>query len=339
VKYRDAGVDIDRAQQTIKGLQKLARATLRPGAIGEIGGFGGLFQVPAGYREPVMVAGADGVGTKLLVAFLMDKHDTVGIDCVAMNADDVAVTGAEPLFFLDYLAVGKLESGRVEEIVSGVAEGCRQAGCALIGGETAQLPGLYQEGHYDLAGFCVGMVERSRIIDGSQIAPGDVLVGLGSSGLHSNGYSLARRALLEVGGFSVDDHVDELGRKLGEELLEPTRIYARALVEMARELPLLGASHITGGGITDNLPRVLPPGTAARVERSAWPVPPVFELIARVGQVEREEMYRVFNMGIGMILVVPGSEAQRCIEAARRHGMPGYMIGEVIPGEAGVRYV
>jgi len=339
VKYREAGVDIDRAQKTVKGLQQLARTTLRPGAIGEIGGFGGLFQVPAGYREPVMVAGADGVGTKLLVAFLMDKHDTVGIDCVAMNADDVAVTGAEPLFFLDYLAVGKLESGRVEEIVSGVAEGCRQAGCALIGGETAQLPGLYQAGHYDLAGFCVGVVERARIIDGSKIAPGDVLVGLGSSGLHSNGYSLARRALLEVGGFSVGDYVEELGRTLGEELLEPTRIYARTLVEMARELPLLGAAHITGGGITDNLPRVLPPGTAARVDRSTWTVPPVFELIARVGQVEREEMYRVFNMGVGMILVVPGPVAQRCVEWVRQRGTPAYILGEIIPGSPGVHYV
>jgi len=338
MKYREAGVDIDGAQQTVKGLKRLARATLRPGAMGEIGGFGGLFQVPAGYREPVMVAGADGVGTKLLVAFLMDKHDTVGIDCVAMNADDVAVTGAEPLFFLDYLAVGKLDPGRVEAIVAGVAEGCRQAGCALIGGETAQLPGLYQEGHYDLAGFCVGVVERSSIIDGAKIAPGDVLVGLASSGLHSNGYSLARRALLDMGGFAVGDYVAELGRTLGEELLEPTRIYARTLVEMARQLPLLGAAHITGGGITDNLPRVLPPGTAARVDRSAWPVPPVFELIARVGQVDREEMYRVFNMGIGMVLVVPATEAQRCVDWAAGNGTPAYILGEIIPGSPGVRY-
>ncbi|MEW6522258.1 MAG: phosphoribosylformylglycinamidine cyclo-ligase [Bacillota bacterium] len=339
MKYRDAGVDIDGAQKTVKKLQAVTRATFRPGVLGDIGGFGAFFQVPAGYREPVMVAGADGVGTKLMVAFVLDKHDTVGIDCVAMNADDVAVSGAEPLFFLDYLAVGKLDSRRVEEIVSGVAEGCRRAGCALIGGETAQMPGIYQDDHYDLAGFCVGVVERSRIIDGSGIRPGDALVALGSSGLHSNGYSLVRRVLLDSGHFAATDYVDDLGRTLGEELLEPTRIYALDLLELGREVPLLGVAHITGGGITENLPRVLPPGSSALVDRSTWQVPPVFDLIARVGQVETGEMYRVFNMGVGMILVVPPGAADRCVALAARRGLSAWKLGEVVPGAPGVQYV
>jgi phosphoribosylformylglycinamidine cyclo-ligase len=338
-RYRDAGVDIDQARAAVTRVGKLAAATARPGVLGGIGGFGGLFQLPDGYRRPVLVAGTDGVGTKVMVAFAMDKHDTVGIDCVAMNADDVAVTGAEPLFFLDYLAVGRLDPGRVEEIVSGVAEGCRRAGCSLIGGETAQMPGIYRDDHYDLAGFCVGVVERDAMVDGSGITPGTALVALASSGLHSNGYSLARRVLLDSGAFSVKSYVDELGRTLGEELLEPTRIYTPLLLELGRNLPLLGMAHITGGGITDNLPRVLPAGTGAVVDTSSWTPAPVFGLIGRLGRVSAAEMLRVFNMGVGMVVAVAPANAGPCVELARARGVDAWVLGEVRSGPAGVTYV
>ncbi len=338
--YRKSGVDMELDKANAPFIKRLGRSTLRPEVLGDIGGFGAFCRLPEGYRTPVLVSGADGVGTKILIACLMDKHDTVGIDCVAMNADDVVVSGAEPLFFLDYLAVGRLESSRFEAILEGLAEGCRQAGCALIGGETSQMPSVYQGGHYDLAGFCVGVVEQDEILDGSRVTPGAVLVALSSSGIHSNGYSLARRVLLDEGPFTIDGHVDELGRTLGEELLEPTRIYARHLLALKEEVPLLAASHITGGGMTENLPRVLPAGTGAIVEKKRWRIPAIFDLIQRLGTVDEEEMYRVFNMGVGMIVIVPPDHCQRAIEIAKARGIDAWCLGEVEAGaDQSVRYV
>ena len=339
-RYRAAGVDMNKDKENAPFVKRLGRSTLRPEVMGDIGGFGAFCRIPQGYQKPVLVSGADGVGTKVLVATLMDKHDTIGIDCVAMNVDDVVVSGAEPLFFLDYLAVGKLDSARFEAVLEGIAEGCRQAGCALIGGETSQMPDIYQDDHYDLAGFCVGVVEEDEILDGSRVHPGSALVALGSSGIHSNGYSLARQVLLDEGPFRIESHIEELGRTLGEELLEPTRIYARDLLAIKEALPLLGASHITGGGITENLPRILPPGTSATVEKNSWRVPPIFELIKKLGKVDDEEMFRVFNMGVGMIAVVPAEEHQRCIEVAQARGLKAWYLGQVTAGEDhAVRYL
>jgi len=328
--YRDSGVDIDAGNEAVRRIGPHARRTYIEGVLGDIGGFGGCFALGGSMKKPVLVAGADGVGTKLKVAFAMGIHDTVGIDCVAMNVDDVVVQGAKPLFFLDYLAVGKLDPGIVEAVVKGVAEGCVRAGCALLGGETAEMPEMYREGEYDLAGFAVGVVEKDRIIDGTGIRPGDAIVGLYSAGLHSNGYSLARRVLLgPASGLSLDSHVDELGRTLGEELLEPTRIYARALVELFEKVEVLGLSHITGGGFFDNIPRVLPSGCVAVIDKGSWEVPPVFRLIQRIGRVDEREMYRVFNMGIGMVCFVRPGLADRAVSFLETHGIPARVIGEV----------
>ncbi len=339
-EYRKSGVDMDWDKANTPVIQRLGRSTLRPEVLGEIGGFGAFCRLPQGYRQPVLVSGADGVGTKVLIACLMDKHDTVGIDCVAMNADDVVVSGAEPLFFLDYLAVGDLSSERFEAILTGLAEGCRQAGCALIGGETSQMPSVYRDGHYDLAGFCVGVVEEDEILGDRRVTPGSVLIALGSSGVHSNGHSLARRVLLEEGHFTVDSHLDDLARTVGEELLEPTRIYAQDLLAIKKDVPLLAASHITGGGMTENLPRVLPGGTSAIVECNSWRVPPIFSLIQSMGQVDDEEMFSVFNMGVGMVLIVAGDHHQQCIDSAKARGLEAWCLGEVRKSaDRGVRYV
>ncbi len=353
--YRDAGVDLDAADGVVGRLARLAAAAGRPEVLAGVGGFGGCFSLEGGgYRRPVLVAGADGVGTKLKVAFLTGRHDTVGIDCVAMCANDVAVMGAEPLFFLDYLAVGRLDPAVVEAVVSGVAEGCRRAGCALLGGETAELPGFYASGEYDLAGFCVGAAERERLLDGSAVRAGDAVVGVASSGLHSNGYSLARRVLLDAAGWTVDRHVPELGCTLGEALLEPTRIYARPLLELLATFnpggahegdgapappPIRTAAHITGGGLVGNLPRVLPGGLGARLER-AWPEPPIFELIRRLGRIEPAEMARVFNLGLGLVLVVAPDAADAVCRHLGALGERAWIVGEVVtvdPGAAGGR--
>jgi len=338
--YRDAGVDIDAGDEFVDRISPLVRSTFRPEVLTDIGGFGGLFRLQAHrYAEPVLVSGTDGVGTKLKIAFLTDRHDTVGIDRVAMCVNDIVVSGAEPLFFLDYFATGKLAVSKAESVLKGIAEGCRQAGCALIGGETAEMPSFYAEGEYDLAGFAVGVVDRPKIIDGRNIVPGDVLIGLASTGLHSNGYSLARRVLLDQAKLSVTSRLPEFDQPLGDVLLTPTRIYAKQVLTLIQECPIKGIAHITGGGITENLPRVFPSGMRAQVRRSAWSVPPIFQAIARLGQVEREEMYRVFNMGIGLILVVPASDVQSVVVRATALGDQAYQIGTIVSSTGDVPLV
>ena len=338
--YRQAGVDIDAGNEFVRRIKPFVRSTFRPEVLTDLGGFGGLFKLQADrYKEPVLVSGTDGVGTKLKIAFLMDKHDTVGIDLVAMCVNDIIVSGAEPLFFLDYFATGKLAVSKGEAVVRGIAEGCKQAGCALIGGETAEMPSFYPEGEYDLAGFAVGVVDKPKIIDGATIKPGDVLVGLASTGLHSNGFSLARRALFEDGGLDVRSKLTDLDRPLGEVLLTPTRIYAKQVLALAAEFHVKGIAHITGGGLTENLPRVFPKNCKARLRRGSWPVPQIFPLIKKIGRVDEAEMYRVFNMGIGLVLIVSAGDADAVIAKAAALGDAGYKIGEMVSGEPGVEYV
>ena len=309
----------------------LAKESYGPEVLSGVGGFAGLFHASGmGFKDLVLAAGADGVGTKVKIAQAMGKHDTVGIDLVAMNADDVVTCGAAPLFFLDYVAVGKVGPGVVEEIVKGVVAGCNLAGCALLGGETATMPAMYEDGEYDLAGFCVGGVERDRIIDGKDIAPKDVVLGLPSSGIHSNGYTTARRVLLEEAGMNLSDHVAELGRTLGEEMLEPTRIYSRALVSAMKKVRVKGMTHITEGGIPGNTPRTLPQGLQIQIT-GKWPVPPIFDLIQRTGQLPHEEMARVFNMGIGMTVVVAPGDVDKAVGALKESGVSAYLVGEVVP--------
>jgi len=329
--YRDAGVDMDAGDEFVDRISPLVRSTFRPEVLTDIGGFGGLFRLQAHrYADPVLVSGTDGVGTKLKIAFLTDRHDTVGIDLVAMCVNDIVVSGAEPLFFLDYFATGKLAVPKAEAVLKGIAEGCRQAGCALIGGETAEMPSFYADGEYDLAGFAVGVVDRPKIIDGRSIVPGDALIGLASTGLHSNGFSLARRVLLDKSKLSMSSRLPELNQPLGDVLLCPTRIYAKQVLALIQDCPIKGIAHITGGGITENLPRVFPVGIGARVRRSAWSVPPIFQAISRLGDVAREEMYRVFNMGIGLILVVPAEAASTVIARAATLGDQAYQIGTIV---------
>jgi phosphoribosylformylglycinamidine cyclo-ligase len=329
--YRGAGVDIDAGNKFVDLIRPLVRKTFRPEVVTDIGGFGGLFALKAKkYKNPILVASTDGVGTKLKVAFMTGKHDTVGIDLVAMCVNDVVVQGAEPLFLLDYLATGRLALGVSTQIVKGVARGCLQAGCALIGGETAEMPSFYREGEYDLAGFTVGVVEKRKVIDGSAIRAGDQLVGIASSGLHSNGYSLARKVLFERMRLKPGSRVKGLGRNIGEELLVPTKIYVKPLLDLIKNFPVHGMAHITGGGITDNLPRVIPPGCKALVWRGAWPVPPIFEVIRQGGNVEEEEMLRTFNNGIGMILAVPAGEVKGVIARLKRWKEKAYPIGEIV---------
>jgi len=325
VTYKDAGVDIDAGDELVERIKPHARKTFRKEVIGGLGGFGGLFALPPGYQEPVLVSGTDGVGTKLKVAFATGKHDTIGIDLVAMCVNDIAVGGAEPLFFLDYFASGKLDVEVGEQVVAGIAEGCRQAGCALIGGETAELPGMYADGEYDLAGFAVGVVERSKIIDGARIAPGDQVVGLASSGIHSNGYSLARKVLTPT---------NDSMAKWGLAMLTPTRIYVRALKSAMGAGELRGAAHITGGGLVENPPRVLADGLVMKLDERRWPEPEIFSAIAKAG-VERAEMRRTFNCGLGMVLVVPASDVAPVMKACEAAGERAFHVGEIVAGEAG----
>jgi len=332
--YRQAGVDIDAGNKAVELMKKHVRETYRPEVLGDIGGFGGLFALNAGgYREPVLVSGTDGVGTKLKLAFMMDKHDTIGQDAVAMCVNDILVQGAEPLFFLDYLAVGRLEPEKVAAIVSGVAIACRESGCALIGGETAEMAGFYPDGEYDIAGFAVGIADKSRLITGESIRPGDVLIGLPSSGLHSNGFSLVRKICFDMKGFGTDMVVPALGRTLGEELLTPTRLYPRVCVPLFGRFDLRGLVHITGGGFYDNIPRILPAGCGVTVNASSWPIPPIFKLLQEWGRVAWPEMFRTFNMGIGMILAVPANEAEAVRQDLAGRGERSYIIGEVTAGE------
>lgn len=333
--YKQAGVDIDAGERAVELMKAAVRSTHTPDVLSGLSDFGGMIAL-SGYADPVLVGGTDSVGTKLKIAFALGQHDTIGQDCVAMCADDIVCQGAAPLMFLDYVGIGKLIPEVVAEIVRGVADGCRLAGCALLGGETAELPGLYAEGEYDLVGFAVGAVERDRVIDGSAVAAGDVLIGLPSSGLHSNGYSLARYVLLDTAGLPLDAEVPELGRTLGAELLEPTRIYAGSLVRLFREGPLPHAlAHITGGGIGGNVARAIPDGLTAHVAMGSFVRPPIFELIQRTGDVAEAEMRRTFNLGLGMVLAVAADDADATVEVLRAAGENPLPIGEVRAGGPG----
>jgi len=328
--YRQAGVDIEAGEEVVRRIRPLAKSTFRQEVLGDIGAFGGLFRLsPERYIDPVLVSGTDGVGTKLKLAFLMDQHDTVGIDLVAMCVNDIIVSGAEPLFFLDYLAVGELVVDKAEAIVKGIADGCRQAGCALIGGETAELPSFYQAGEYDLAGFSVGVVERAAILTGESIQPGDAVIGLASSGLHSNGFSLARHVLLEQAALPLESSLDGLNETIGESLLMPTRIYVKSLLKLIKEFSIHGLAHITGGGLTGNVPRVLPKGCRANIHKGAWSISPIFSHLQKLGKIEEDEMYRVFNMGIGFVVIVPSDQAQAFVDHANELGEHAFHIGQI----------
>ncbi len=334
--YKAAGVDITAGYRAVELMKKHVQRTERPGVLGGLGGFGGLFLPDlAGMKEPVLVSGTDGVGTKLKIAFLLGKHDTVGIDCVAMCVNDIVCSGAEPLFFLDYIACGRNVPERIADVVAGVAEGCVQAGAALIGGETAEMPGFYPEDEYDLAGFAVGIVDRERILDSSAMREGDALIALPSSGVHSNGFSLVRR-VFEVEGGALERYEPELGRTLGEALLEPTRIYVKPVLALLRSARVSAISHITGGGFYENVPRALAPGFTARIEKAKLKTPPLFSLIARAGEIPERDMYNTFNMGVGMLAAVAAEDADAAVRCLRENGVEAYVCGEVARGEGGV---
>ena len=339
--YRQSGVDIDAGNETVRRIRALAKGTFTAGVMSDIGSFGGLFRLDtARYKEPVLVSSADGVGTKLKVAFMTGRHNTVGADLVNHCVNDILVQGAEPLFFLDYLATGRLAPEVAEQVVSGVAAACRDNGCALIGGETAEMPGFYADGEYDIAGFIVGVVDREKVITGRQIVPGDVLIGLPSAGLHTNGYSLARRVLFEMCGYEARTYVPELGCSAGDALLAPHLSYLNAVRPLLERDLVRGLAHITGGGITENLPRVLPDGCAAEVDTKAWAVPPIFRLLETRGGIDRAEMLRAFNMGIGLIIVCPAKFAERVINLVEGTGTRGAVrLGTVVAGDGTVRYL
>ncbi len=337
ITYKDSGVDIEEGDRLVERIKPAAKRTMRPEVMAGIGGFASLVALPQGYREPVLVSGTDGVGTKLKVAFIAGRHDTIGQDLVAMCVNDVACTGAEPIFFLDYFGTGKLSSDQAADVVTGIAKGCEIAGAALVGGETAELPGFYAPGEYDLAGFCVGVVEKSQIVDGSRVKAGDVIIGLPSSGLHSNGYSLARKVLLEVQGRSLDETPAELGgRTLGDALLEPTRIYVKDVLALRRSgVDVHSMSHITGGGLPGNAPRTLPDGTKAIIDASTWEIPAIFELIRQGGDVPWDDMLQTFNLGIGFVVVVPPHEESHAVQLLRGRGIEARRIGVVESGVDG----
>lgn len=334
--YKAAGVDVVAGYESVKLMKPMVESTFIPGVLGSLGGFGGMFAPDfKGMQEPVLVSGTDGVGTKLKLAFLMDKHDTIGIDAVAMCVNDIACCGAQPLFFLDYIAVGKNVPAKVASIVSGIAEGCRQAGCALVGGETAEMPGFYPADEYDVAGFSVGMVDKPKMIDGSRLVPGDVLIGVASSGVHSNGYSLVRKTL-GINEKSVSRYMDEFGKTLGEELLTPTRIYVKAIQKLTAAADVKAISHITGGGFYENIPRMLKDGIHADIEKAAAPVPAVFDVIARAGNIPERDMYNTFNMGVGLVVAVAKGDADKALAALAEAGEKAYIIGQASAGEKGI---
>lgn len=332
ISYRDAGVDIEAGDALVEDIKPFAKRTMRPEVLAGIGGFGSLFEVPKKFKNPVLVSGTDGVGTKLKLAFQLNKHDTVGIDLVAMCVNDILVQGAEPLFFLDYFACGKLEVGAAAQVIKGIAAGCEQAGCALVGGETAEMPGMYPPGEYDLAGFSVGAVDKDKIIDGTTIAPGDVVLGLASSGAHSNGYSLVRK-LIEVSGIAMDS--DFHGRPFRDVVMEPTRIYVKPLLKLIDALPVKGMAHITGGGLTENIPRVLPEGVTAELKRGSWTIPPLFGWMQEQGNIAEDEMLRTFNCGIGMAIIVAAEDAERATALLAAEGEQVFRIGVIRTRAAG----
>ena len=338
--YRQSGVDIDAGNETVRRIKSLARSTFTPGVLSEIGSFGGLFRLDRErYQDPVLVSSADGVGTKLKVAFMTGRHDTVGGDLVNHCVNDILVQGAEPLFFLDYLATGRLSPDTAAEIIGGMAAACRDNGCALLGGETAEMPGFYADGEYDLAGFIVGAVDRERLIDGKSIRPGDVLIGLPSSGLHTNGYSLARKIAFEKLALKPEIYVEAIGAPVGAALLRPHRTYLPIIRPLLSTGVIKGMAHITGGGVTENLPRILPEGVAARIDRTSWTVPPLFEWLQRKGGVPTDDMFRAFNMGVGLIVACGASDASRVIAALAAAGEPqAWRVGEIIPGAGTITY-
>ena len=339
--YADAGVDIDKANKLVDTIGELAKQTARAGVMGDIGGFGGLFSLNlANLERPVLVSSTDGVGTKLKIAFMLDKHDTVGIDLVAMCVNDIIVQGAKPLFFLDYLSMGKLDNQRATDIIKGIAQGCKQAQCALIGGETAEMPGFYQSNEYDLAGFTVGVVDNSKIIDGTEIRVGHKLIGIASNGLHSNGYSLVRKICFEVLKLNIDSQIEELGKSIGEELLTPTKIYTATIIGLLKDLPIHGIAHITGGGISDNIIRIVPQACSILIREESWDVPPIFSFLQQAGNISDREMFRTFNMGIGMVVVVPEHAAVDVIQRLEAMQEKAFLIGEILDcKEAGKRLI
>ena len=340
--YKKAGVNVEAGYESVKLIKNDVKRTAIKGVLGGIGGFGGLFEIPEGYKNPVLVSGTDGVGTKLRIAFLMDKHDTIGQDCVAMCVNDVACSGAKPLFFLDYLAVGKNYPERIAEIVKGVADGCVAAGCALVGGETAEMPGFYPEDEYDLAGFSVGIVEKDKITDGARAKAGDKLIGIASSGVHSNGYSLVR-TLFDLNGDNAKKNLSEyderLGKTIGEALLTPTRIYVKPLLKLINEVGINTVSHITGGGFVENVPRMLPDGLKAVIHKGTWEVLPIFDIMQEKGNIPEEDMYNTFNMGIGMIVAVDADKADAAVKCLTEAGEKASIIGELVEGEKGVSVI
>jgi len=336
--YSDSGVNIDEGARAVDLMKGYVKNTFNKNVLCDLGGFGGLFQLDAHeYKAPVLVSGTDGVGTKLKLAFMMDKHDTVGIDLVAMCVNDILCQGAKPLFFLDYVATGKLKAEKVADIVKGISEGCVQAGSALIGGETAEMPGFYDEGEYDMAGFSVGIVDKDKIIDGSKIVDGDVVIGVSSSGIHSNGYSLVRRLFFDKLGYDVDKYIEELGETLGEALLRPTKIYVDTVMKVLKEYEVGGMVHITGGGFYENIPRIIPDGLGVEINLGSWNVLPIFKLMQEKGNIETDEMFKTFNMGIGYIFVVKEKDADHVVKLIQDGGEKAYKIGRVVKGIHGVK--
>ncbi|AKL93885.1 phosphoribosylformylglycinamidine cyclo-ligase PurM [Clostridium aceticum] len=331
--YKNAGVDVEEGQRAVQLMKNHVKSTFNKNVLEDIGGFGGLFALDLkDIKEPILVSGTDGVGTKLKLAFLLDQHDTIGQDCVAMCVNDILCQGAKPLFFLDYIATGRLKAEKVADIVKGIAEGCKMAGCALIGGETAEMPGFYQDGEYDVAGFSVGLVDKSKVITGKEIQAGDVIIGIPSSGLHSNGFSLVRKVFLEGDKFSLNAPIEELGSTLGEALIIPTKIYVKAVTEVLKSIEVKGIAHITGGGFYENVPRILPEEVDAHIQLDSWQIPQIFKMIQTVGNIQEEEMYKTFNMGIGMMLVVQEKDVETTLTILQEAGENPYKIGEIRAG-------
>lgn len=338
ITYKKAGVDLDEADRFVSMISAMVKTTFRKEVLTDIGLFAGLFKLDVKkYKEPILVSGTDGVGTKLKIAFESDRHDTVGIDLVAMCVNDILTLGAEPLFFLDYFATGKLNAHKASQVIKGIVEGCRQAGCALIGGETAELPGFYKKNEYDLAGFAVGIIEKDKIIDGSEIKEGDAIIGIASSGLHSNGFSLVRKVLFDMGKFKLDQHISELDCSLAEELLKPTKIYVDAYFALKDQVKIKGMAHITGGGIPGNLPRIFPLNITAVIYKDSWQIPPIFQLIQNIGKISGAEMFKVFNMGIGYIFVLENDHIKKALNILNRKGYKAYLIGNIIKGKGKIK--